>query len=140
MSDRFAWNGFCIVNIVTCKTCVFILVVASAKDSKQMKEIWRERERKNAFEQTQWMCFVSWIMSFWCWISNVSKLLLGCACLLTKHSLISHSTEMKMKYFLIVFFSISRFFWFFFCSWMNAKIGIEKKKQRAMIWATERRI
>lgn len=26
--DKFAWNGFCIVKIATCKTCAIILVVA----------------------------------------------------------------------------------------------------------------
>lgn len=48
-----AWNGFRVVNIATCKTCVIILAAAV---------------HRNTFQLTIWM---SWIISFWCWISKL---------------------------------------------------------------------
>lgn len=124
---KFACNGFRIVNIVMCKTCVIILVVALKKQTT--------------------IC-MSWIISFWCWIYQSFLFVLHVEIFLFLHRTNENNVYfwlyLYLFYFLLCFFfSIPVCFVFSsFHFWANARNCNSKrtkstKDETACTWTYE---
>lgn len=117
--DKFAWNGFCIVKIATCKTCAIILVVAK-KQKPQNTELecifnWNENRILANNSCAVIMCvFLLFMCRFLMMNIKVSMPSLGYA-LEWNIFILYRGLEMKMRHLLILSLCLYVFpFWIFF--------------------------